>query len=306
MIASALVQQLCSWVLLGAADAAAEGSAAGEAAADSGSLKTSIIRWLSCPTFWALLVGAVGLGLALPRGNRRGKVFGTVLGILSLGLFLVDAPWVGDLGPQATFWILALVTLVAAAATITSQSPVYSAIWFALSLLGTAGLFFFQGAQFLGVATIVVYAGAIVVTFLFVIMLAQPEGHSSYDRITWGPATSVVSVIAAATMVGLLTMQLGTLRTQAEKGVVTAAAPSPSDNTAKEEAVAPAAEKPVQAKNPVLEPDHMAHLGGYLFSRHLVSIELAGTLLLAGLVGAVAIAIQGKPKLATRMEEALR
>lgn len=306
MIASALVQQLCSWVLLGAADAAAEGSAAGEAAADSGSLKASIIRWLSCPTFWALLVGAVGLGLALPRGTRRGKVLGTVLGILSLGLFLADAPWVSDLGPQATFWILALITLVAAAATITSQSPVYSAIWFAFSLLGTAGLFFFQGAQFLGVATIVVYAGAIVVTFLFVIMLAQPEGHSSYDRITWGPATSVVSVIAAATMVGLLTMQLGTLRTQAEKGVVAVAAPSPSDGAAKEESLAPAAEKPVDAKNPVLEADHMAHLGGYLFSRHLVSIELAGTLLLAGLVGAVAIAIQGKPKLATRMEEALR
>ncbi|MGV3604890.1 MAG: NADH-quinone oxidoreductase subunit J [Planctomycetaceae bacterium] len=307
MIASALVQQLCSWVLLGAADAAAEGSAAGEAAADTGSLKASIIRWLSCPTFWALLVGAVGLGLALPRGNRRGKVFGTVLGILSLGLFLTDAPWVGQIGPQATFWILALVTLVAAAATITSQSPVYSAIWFALSLLGTAGLFFFQGAQFLGVATIVVYAGAIVVTFLFVIMLAQPEGHSSYDRITWGPATSVVSVIAAATMVGLLTMQLGTLRTQAENGVVAAAAPSPSDAAEKPAGDAAAsAEKPLQAKNPVLEPDHMAHLGGYLFSRHLVSIELAGTLLLAGLVGAVAIAIQGKPKLATRMEEALR
>ena len=55
----------------------------------------------------------------------------------------------------------------------------------ALSLLGTAGLFLFQGAQFLAVATIVVYAGAILVTFLFVLMLAQPEGQASYDRVSW-------------------------------------------------------------------------------------------------------------------------
>ncbi len=54
------------------------------------------------------------------------------------------------------------------------------------SLLGTAGLFLFQGAQFLSIATVAVYAGAIVVTFLFVLMLAQPEGHAFYDRIGWG------------------------------------------------------------------------------------------------------------------------
>ncbi len=243
-----------------------------------------------------------------------------MLGILGIGLFLGDLPWVGDLGPQATFWILSAVTLIAAAATITSQSPVYSAIWFALSLLGTAGLFFFQGAQFLGVATIVVYAGAIVVTFLFVIMLAQPEGHSSYDRITWGPATSVVSVIAAATLVGLLSMQLGSLRKEAvaQTDALAAAAAekpakSPSDLPASDEtekALIETSESkvagPKATANPVLEKDHMAHLGAYLFSRHLVSIELAGTLLLAALVGAVAIAIQGKPKLASTMEEAVR
>ena len=61
-------------------------------------------------------------------------------------------------------------------ATVTFRNPVYCAIWFGLSLLGTAGLFLFHGAQFLAVATVVVYAGAILVTFLFVLMLAQPEG----------------------------------------------------------------------------------------------------------------------------------
>ena len=72
--------------------------------------------------------------------------------------------------------MLAGVTVIAAAGAVTFRSPVYCAIWFALTLLGTAGLFLLQGAQFLGVATVVVYAGAILVTFLFVLMLAQPAG----------------------------------------------------------------------------------------------------------------------------------
>ena len=76
-------------------------------------------------------------------------------------------------------------TIVAAVATVTFRNPVYCAIWFGMTLTGTAGLFLFAGAEFLAVATLVVYAGAILVTFLFVLMLAQPEGDASYDRRSW-------------------------------------------------------------------------------------------------------------------------
>jgi NADH-quinone oxidoreductase subunit J len=200
------------------------------------------------------------------------------------------------------FWVLAGVTIVAAAATITSYSPVYSAIWFALSLLGTGGLFFFNGAQFLGVATIIVYAGAIVVTFLFVIMLAQPEGHASYDRISWGWFAKSASVLVAAGIVGLLTMLLAGIKQQAvaDASAASASVQSPSD------AAGPivTADKPV---NPLLDhPHHMARLGAVLFSQHLISVELAGTLLLAALVGAVAIAAHGKRRLTTQIEDAMR
>src|SRR5213076_1345606 len=95
-------------------------------------------------------------------------------------LIALDLPLLNNWTEQAVFWLLSLITIAAAVAMVTSRAPIYSAIWFAVSLLGTAGLFFQSGAQFLGVATVVVYAGAIVVTFLFVIMLAQPEGHSPY------------------------------------------------------------------------------------------------------------------------------
>ena len=167
-----------------------------------------------------------------------------------------------------TFRVLTIITLVAAVATVSMKSAVYAAIWFALSLLGTAGLFFFQGAQFLAIATIVVYAGAIVVTFLFVIMLAQPDGQASYDRVSWAHSSKTASVITAALLVALLTVT-----------------------------VRQAKPEPLLQKQPeaVLETEHhVARLGSYLFSRRLVEIEVAGTLLLVALVGAVAILIHAK------------
>src|SRR5215510_12815531 len=179
-----------------------------------------------CATFWALAAGALGLWLVLPARHWFGKRVGTLLLAVAAALFAYDLPLLGNWPDQVVYWILALITLGAAVATISSQSPVYSAIWFAASLLGTAGLFFYNGAQFLGVATIVVYAGAIVVTFLFVIMLAQPEGHSPYDRLTWGGLPKVLGVVSAGLLVGILTFMLGKTRHEiAQPAAMTAAAP---------------------------------------------------------------------------------
>ena len=95
---------------------------------------------------------------------------------------------------------------MAAVATISCRSPVYCAIWFGMTLAGTAGLFLLAGAEFLAVATIVVYAGAILVTFLFVLMLSQPEGHTTYDRRSW---EALVSAFTGAVLVGILTATIG-------------------------------------------------------------------------------------------------
>ena len=71
--------------------------------------------------------------------------------------------------------------------TVTSRNPVYSALWFASVVLSTSGLFLLADAPFLAAGTIIVYAGAIIVTFLFVIMLAQMEGKADYDRAARSP-----------------------------------------------------------------------------------------------------------------------
>ena len=218
------------------------------------------------------LLLAVGLWLMLPRASAAGRSLGTVLLAAGLGVFASQVPRLGSWINDGVFFILAGVTLGAAVATVTFRNPVYSAIWFALSLLGTAGLFLFQGAQFLGVATVVVYAGAILVTFLFVLMLAQPEGHAPYDRLGSGPR---LSALTGALLVGLLTVAI----TGVFQNPVVADRP-----------VAPFAAP--QLAGEILAPEHMAHLGAQLFSRHLVAVEVAGTLLLIALVGTVAIVAQ--------------
>jgi len=136
---------------------------------------------------------------------------------------------------------------------------------------------FFQGAQFLGVATVVVYAGAIVVMFLFVVMLAQPEGHDSYDRITWGWYTKPVSAVLGAAMVSTLAFTLFAMDRAAMEGLPTRA-------------------------GQVLHTAHMARFGGVLFGQHLLSVELAGTLLLVALVAAIAIMIHGRDPVIPALE----
>jgi len=231
--------------------------------------------------------------LMLPRGGKRGRRFGMILGLVSTGLFgwygLSLGGWVEDL----VFYVLAGVTVISAAATITSRSPVYSAVWFAMVLLGTAGLFLYQGAQFLGVATVVVYAGAILVTFLFVLMLAQPGGDAYYDRMSWEP---MLSAVAGAVLVGLLTGAV--LQSTGTPLVV-----GTSDNAANDSDVESPLELPIppgadqialRAPGGVLNTDHVATLGQEMFSRRLIAVQVAGALLLAALVGAVAIVSQGK------------
>ena len=232
----------------------------------------------------AAALGGVGVWLLLPRGNRPGRRFGAALSMIALGLIGSQVSRLGNWLGDGTFGVLAAVTVIAAAGAISCRSPVYCAIWFALSLMGTAGLFLFAGAQFLGVATIVVYAGAILVTFLFVLMLAQPGGHAFYDRVSW---QGVLSAAVGAVLVGLLTTT-----------VIDTFGDGLGDKrpTAKYTTAELATEKLAAGDPPILSEDHVARLGEELFSRHLIAVEVAGTLLLIALVGTIAIIAHGKPQ----------
>ena len=206
----------------------------------------------------------------LPRGGTKGRLIGAVLGVIALGCFAIANVAAGAIGAASVvFRILAAVTVVSAVCTVTFRSPVYCAVWFALTLVGSAAIFMLQGAQFLGVATIVVYAGAILVTFLFVLMLAQPRGNAFYDRVSW---EALLAAGTGAVMVGILTITVGKL--ELDKLVDSPNFPQITAH---------------QREQNVLAAEHVAHLGAELFGRHLIAVEVAGTLLLIALVGATAI-----------------
>jgi NADH-quinone oxidoreductase subunit J len=244
--------------------------------------------------------GAIGVYLMLPRVGEADKgwprYLGGVLATLSL-IFLVTIPLpAGDaslagtattilweLPDQVTcytFHILAFISLAAAVMMITARNPVYSALWFALVLLGNSGLLLLQRADFLSAATIIVYAGAIVVTFLFVIMLAQPTGAAPYDRRSREP------MLSAGTGLILASVLIGTLHYAARHegwGTSTIGAERPAA-----EAIADATE--LYSQYGTIKDRHVADLGKTLFVDHVVSVEVIGVLLLAAVVGAVLIA----------------
>lgn len=213
----------------------------------------------------ATVLGTFGLWLLMP-GRRRliARILGGILGGLAVVCLLSLVPAVTFSLGSALFTILGSLTVLAAVGTVCSRSPIYCAVWFAVTLLGVGGLFLVNGAQFLGIATVAVYAGAIVVTLLFVLMLAQPEGHTRYDRISWGRAAQFLGCFAGACSACVL---------------IWALLSTPADNVAH-----------TAIDNPLLGNHHVANFGGRLFSVHLVEVEIAGVLLFAALVGAVAIA----------------
>jgi NADH-quinone oxidoreductase subunit J len=240
-----------------------------------------------------VMATAASLWLLLPSGRETGAVrwLGGLLGLVALAAFIATGRRLGGLGEEAVFLIVSLVAVLSAAATIVSRSPVYAAIWFALSLAGVAGVLLVLGAQFLGVATIVVYAGAILVMFLFVLMLAQPAGLAPYDRVSNEP---FLSAVAGAVLLGVLSLSIGRLSASPAAccGVPSRTTATPiaplqpgavvSENRVPETAVDPLAE------------NHVARLGGELFGRHLVAVEAAGVLLLVALIGAIAVVSRGE------------
>jgi NADH-quinone oxidoreductase subunit J len=297
---------------------------------------------------WLIAAALLTLSLwqALPSGDRPGRWrrrLIVVSGLLGLGLLWWQLPRLGSLALEIEFGVLATLAVMSAVATIATRNAVYCAIWFAVTLLATGGLMLIQGAQFVGLATVAVYAGAIVVTFLFVLMLAQPAGHTFYDRIGWGTASRFIGAVTATLFTILMAMsimrpaaaladrraelqelqaaiaaqapeaQIRALRYETiaarKRAVVSVAIGSAHDPSLPERIVAwqPAVLDVLSRRHPdwhiasvrfdfddVQVRQHTAHLGGQLFGRHLITIQAGGTLLLAALVGVVAIVTRGQ------------
>jgi len=96
------------------------------------------------------------------------------------------------------FSLFAVTSIVSAVLVITRRSPIYSALFLALTLAAQAGLFTLLGAFFIGVMQILIYAGAIMILFLFVILSLDPSESMEVLR---SPILRVVSGFTAAVLV---------------------------------------------------------------------------------------------------------
>jgi NADH:ubiquinone oxidoreductase subunit 6 (subunit J) len=146
------------------------------------------------PLLPPLLAGAVAVYFLLPRPRPLPPLRGVVLGLLAVvlgGVFVVPATVASP--ETVLFYAFSAIALVAGALLVTQHNPARAALSFALVVLATCGLFLLLAAPFLMAATIIIYAGAIIVTFLFVLMLAQQEGPSDADARSREPLLATVT-----------------------------------------------------------------------------------------------------------------
>jgi NADH-quinone oxidoreductase subunit J len=108
------------------------------------------------------------------------------------------------------FWIFALLTLVFGAAVVINRNPVASALSLVLSFLGLAALFMSLNAYFIGIIQVLVYAGAVMVLFLFIIMLLDLRAEEA-RQINWlasagGVAVALILVCQIFSVIGHFTI----------------------------------------------------------------------------------------------------
>ncbi|MCL4222590.1 MAG: NADH-quinone oxidoreductase subunit J [Phycisphaerales bacterium] len=162
----------------------------------------------------ACLIGAIGVALALPRRKPGIALIGGLVAIAGVGLgALALFLWAADaeLLPSVFFYVFGLLALGSGLRMITHPRPVYSALYFILTIIASSGLYVILSAEFMAFALIIIYAGAIIITYLFVIMLAtqaptedDEELLSTYDTEArdplWSAAVGFV-ILAALTAV---------------------------------------------------------------------------------------------------------
>ena len=110
-------------------------------------------------------------------------------------------------GEAVTFWILAPIAVLAALGVVLSRNAVHSALWLVLTMLSLGVFFVVQEAPFLGLVQVVVYTGAVMMLFLFVLMLVGVDSADSLVETLRGQR--IAAVVAAIGFGGLLVFGLG-------------------------------------------------------------------------------------------------
>lgn len=171
-----------------------------------------------------------------------------------------ESPHFNRMATQILFFLLAIVAIAAGLGMLLSKNPVSSVLWLILNLFCIAGLYLTLNAQFIAVVQILVYAGAIMVLFLFVILLLNLDALPDINMIEW---KKVVGFILSMGVLALLSYT-----------VASSLDVLPGNISAEVAA----------------ESGSASALAKVLFSRYALPLEIIGVLLLAATIGAVMIA----------------
>ena len=166
---------------------------------------------------------------------------------------------------EIVFYAFSAILIVAALGVITSRNPVHAALWLVLAFCTSAGLWVQLEAEFLAITLVLVYVGAVMVLFLFVVMMLDinlarlREGFWSYL-----PLGALVALLLVAEMVLVLGGRLA--------GFHDMAAPPP------------------------LAPGYSntKELGRLIYTEFVYPFEIAAVILLVAIVAAIAITLRGR------------
>jgi NADH-quinone oxidoreductase subunit J len=159
---------------------------------------------------------------------------------------------------QLLFWFLSVLALVSALMVLLSKNPVHSVLWLVAVFFAISGHYILLNAQFLAIVNIIVYAGAIMVLFLFVIMLMNLSKETE-------PQKNFMLKLAGAISGGCFLMVLVSLVKQATE---------------------------ITGKEALMKEGNIGiiqNLGKALFSDFVIPFEISSVLFLSAMVGAVVI-----------------
>jgi len=164
------------------------------------------------------------------------------------------------------FWAFAAVTVMAALGVILARNPVHAVLSLVLAFFSTACLWLLLQAEFLGVVLVLVYIGAVMVLFLFVVMMLDINTAPLREGFTrYLPVAGAVVVVMAAEMV----MLIGTKRFE-----VGLSATDPATAAGK---------------------TNLQWIGETLFSKYILPFEIAAVILTVALVVAVMLTLRRRP-----------
>lgn len=164
----------------------------------------------------------------------------------------------------ATFWVCAVIVVVGAVGVVSSRNPVHAALMLVMTLFGVAVLFIEQQANFLAAVQIIVYAGAIVVLFLFVIMFLGVDRRENMAEEPLRGQRIIAPVLVLLGLAGVLALGVGAHWATGPHSVVGPARGQPGGD--------------------------VAALGRSVFTAYLWPFEITAGLLVIAVVGAVVLA----------------